>query len=771
MAYEGGTIDFSSETDKLANWEVYLLEFERYSTTLSASASDTATAISGDDVTDFPNQGDLLNGSEIIEYDNKTGTAPGCFEVSLRGAFQTVAVSAASGGTIREPFDKYWGSKIGILPGDLDGISDDRAVLGMPQGIKASIIPDEGKSSIGNISVTLDNKDNIISKMLSIVPMKNRKATLWAGYENLHADEYEKEYVGLIKSWVLENDFNRYRVTISDLRRSYRQGLFTQVGKTRLNGTIDNVVTTIPVDNTAGVSGGDVAFTDPADSYDIDTYLKVEDEIMGPVTAMSATGFTVTTRGVFGTVADSHADDSDVDELIIFDSRNPIDMILQLLMSTGDGTNGDYDDLPSHCGFGIDEDLIDVTTFETERDDWTASYTIGFVINDTQTDGKSWIEKELLRLVGGYIVALRNGTLSLRMYHRQALADERSIDQDDIISIRRYDPRHTDILNWMLVRYSKNPGDGVYRELYEHINADSASKHGFSPLAEVSFDGVHDDKSLFDPTLDGLNLLADYTNRITVRYANEAPALKVQVSSNHRDLNEGDLIALTHPDLPNFNPDTSELLTGLGITTEEYEIVSRMMKYSGEKQYVEFDLLRAIFAPGSTLYLDYFYKQYLRNGFLNFWFSRPGFTPRGAGQYWNSNNFVLTANIVRLRAQLSKGAAIPVTGNVSGVLVCTDTTVVVSDTIIAASALPTWPDFSWFTFEFTPGAAAGKTLQWLGLEKTGAGLGHWGIFDHSAGGGDQDEDSNAGLYLSTRDVWDIDYEFRDVTADIAEKLI
>ncbi|MCK5639224.1 MAG: hypothetical protein KAJ19_00450 [Gammaproteobacteria bacterium] len=779
MAHKGGAIDFSSEKDKLRNWETYLLEFDRYSTTLSANLTISATAVSGDDVTLFPNQGYLYNDGEIIQYSNKTGGAPGAFEVSVRGCFRTPAVSAASGAEIREPLDKYWGTKTGILPGDIEGISDDRAVMDMPEGIKGRVNPDEGKASISNINVSLLNKSDQVSSMVSMVPMKNRKATLWAGYENLHADDYEKEFVGLVKDWEPDSKLLKYKFSIGDLRRSYRTSLFTQIGKTKLNGGINNVVTTIPVNSTAAASAGDRKFTDPGSGYDIDTYLRINDEILGPVTAMSATGFTVNGRGVFGTIAAAHSDDDDVNEAIGIDSRNPITFLLQILTSTGASSNGDYDVLPVHCGFGINEDLIDVVTFETERDDWTGPYTIGFFLDETEGDGKAWIEKELLRLIGGYMISLRSGLISLRMYHRQALASSRQLDIDDIRQVVNYNPGHLQVLNQILTQYSKNPYNGVYRELWEQIDVDSISKHGSSPLLTVSFNGVHGEHSLFDSTLDGLNILADYTTRMLARYGNPPPEVTLRLSPKHRDLDTGDLVAVTHKLFPNSSPATGDNLTGIGVEIEEYEVIARKFNYAKENQYVEIDALRAIFAEGATEYLNYLYQQYLFNIYIIIKGIDPPFTTVNTGvcQYWDSNRFTLTANKIRLRALMSLSPGDPVNGTIRGTLKLTDGTYIYSDSTIAQSTLPNFPTQAWQTFEFTPGASEGKIMLWIGIHKASGinpGSTRWASFNWDlAGVPDLVADSHAATFNSNPASHAIltHYTTQDLCADVAEKLI
>jgi len=732
----------------------------------SCGITSSATAISGVDVSDFPNQGYIQIGDEIIMYTAKTGIAPGCFE-SVRGCFGTIAASSTSGAIIREPFDKYWGSKINIKTGGLD-ISNDRALLDMPKGIKGKIEPDEGRSSLDTLTFKLTNKNNIVSKMTSLVPMRDRMLTLWAGYENIPATAYEQEFVGLIKGWKPDGSLEKYEFSVGDLRRTYKKELFSQIGKARITnvGGINSSVTSLTVTSTDGASAGDRAFTDPADSYDIKTYLQIDDEIMGPVTSMSASSFTVTSRGVFGTQADSHSEDADISEAIVFDGRNPITMILQILTSTGSASaNGPYDVLPAHCGFGVASGYIDFTTFENERDEWTEDYQVAFCIKDSEKNGKEWLEKELLRMVGGYIITLRNGILSLRMYHRQALADSTIVTADDIIKIAKYNPGHNNIINQTLVKFSPNPLDDKYRELWEDIDADSISKHGASPMVITEFKGLHGDWSLLDPTLDGLNILGDFTARMLGRYQNPAPEITLQVLNKHRNINTGDIVAIVHDALPDPNPASGNPLTGRGVNLEEYEVVARKLNYSQNNSYVEIDLLRAIYAEGQQQYYDYIYRQYLGNSG-----SYSANNIYGAAIQWVTNRPVVpSTNKIRLRCYVAKESTL--TGYARGCLVTTDYTVIYSDANIAVSSILTSPSYTWITFEFTPGAAAGKDILYLGFDLIDTN-GRWCYWRSYDWGSDDDLNPDTRMIQFNPITWQVAsfYPTYDRMADVAEKL-
>jgi hypothetical protein len=587
------TVTFDTEKDNLHHWLVYLVEFSRDETTSLNAIDGSATAVSGLDVSNFPNDGYLKIDNEIVKYSSKTGTASGMFTLSERGAFNTLAASHASGVNIVEPIDKYWASHIDLDAGGLD-ISNDRALLKMPEGLKSTIEPDEGKSDISDLKLTMVDKNNRFSDVLSINPMRNRQATLWVGFNNLSASAFEKEFVGVVKNIRPSADYTKHDINISDLKRSYKNSLFTQIGKCRLASALTIAGLTLTVTSTAAASAGDRKFTDPASGYEIDTYVKVEDEIMGPVASITATTIVIESggRGAFGTTAATHASGNDVNENIVINNVSAVSLILQLLTSTGDGTNGTYDVLPSHIGFGIDEDLVDVTTFETERDTFFFIDNVSFFIDDTIKEGKQWIEEQLLRLLGAYIITLGNGKLSFRVYHQQGNVIH-SLTEDNMELRPVMNLLLPTINNQVLVYYSKRPDNGEYRELYERINADSISKHGSAPLSVLRFDGAHGTHSLLNDNLDGYGMVRNAAYRLTGRFGDVAPSLNTKLLPSLRDANVGELVEVTHSKLLNLTPASGSTLESRGITIERYEIVSKATKYSDKRIQVKAGLLRA----------------------------------------------------------------------------------------------------------------------------------------------------------------------------------
>lgn len=95
---------------------------------------------------------------------------------------------------------------------------------------------------------------------------------------------------------------------------------------------------------------------------------------------------------------------------------HPLEMALKILMSTGAGTNGDYDTLPKPWAFGLPYDLVDDEDVLWEINQVVhidaGAYTAALVVTDAQTSPKSWLLGWLSAY--GIFPVMHQGSLTLR---------------------------------------------------------------------------------------------------------------------------------------------------------------------------------------------------------------------------------------------------------------------------------------------------------------------------------------------------------------------
>lgn len=561
------SITFSSEAAKLEQWDVYLLQFLRVSTTLSGDLTAAATAVSGADIDDLPNLGYIVTeAGEIIEYDLKTFLAatggPGWLRVSRRGAFNTTAASAASGETIAEPFlDKeFWTSATH------NDLGSNHPYLKVPRGVSQKLKSGEGQTSIGNMTFTIVDEDNEFSKIAAIVPMRNREVTLKAGFENLPSSAFEVEFKGLFRDMSLSRDHNEWVLTVKDLKRLMRKELFTTIGKSALAASAAATGTTqFSVDSIDGTADGDTAFIDP-DDFPYDSYIRINDEIMGPVKTISGTTIELDglgSRGQFNTIAADHDIDSDVTQAFVLGPANPITMALEILLSTGTGNNhATYDVLPETMGMGAASADVDIASFESERDTFITATNFYFYITDEIRDGKSWIEKNLLKTTNSFIFVIRDGRISFKVAAPPIPTETPMVlDSDSIKGFPSFSGNLPDIINQIKMLYNKDPFDDEYKKTLLVIDADSISRHGSSPVLEIKLDGVHGTGGAV-PDQGGDTIAESIGKYYRSRLSEPQPAIKLTANMLKRGLNVGDLVAVTFDTLPDWVPNKGDDLTG-----------------------------------------------------------------------------------------------------------------------------------------------------------------------------------------------------------------
>jgi hypothetical protein len=92
----------------------------------------------------------------------------------------------------------------------------------------------------------------------------------------------------------------------------------------------------------------------------------------------------------------------------------PFTLVLQLLTSTGTGTNGPYDSWPEHYGLGIPQAYIDITAIETTAA-LVAAPNFRFSLQAPVT-AKDWIEREVLQVLNCYPVVTQDGKYTIKRF-------------------------------------------------------------------------------------------------------------------------------------------------------------------------------------------------------------------------------------------------------------------------------------------------------------------------------------------------------------------
>lgn len=266
--------------------------------------------------------------------------------------------------------------------------------------------------------------------------------------------------------------------------------------------------------------------------------------------------------------------------------NNPIDIMLQLLCSTGDiGTasqNGAYDTLPEGFGLGIDVSEIDIDAIERLRDKYFGGMTIEFVIHEP-TPAKEFLEEFVLRPCQIFPFENYNGKLSYAslLTYEEAVAENvknpyEKFDEDQIAAESLPDwTAGKDPIAKMTLQYNRLPTGDDYRGRVEVILGQT--KQWYKDLGreiEIDVPGFYKPDDDWNQILHKNPKLPQQIRRmIAVVWDRQGqypcPQISVRTPYQTITIDVGDIVLLTHPTLPN-------LRTGQrGLSDEYYQIVGR----------------------------------------------------------------------------------------------------------------------------------------------------------------------------------------------------
>jgi len=247
-------------------------------------------------------------------------------------------------------------------------------------------------------------------------------------------------------------------------------------------------------------------------------------------------------RGIFGTTAISH----EVGETVYLVTQaldvNPIDFMLQIMLSnTGDGTNNaTYDVLDG--GLNISPNDIDIATFENIRDTFFLGEQHDYYIYNNSSMLK-YIEQTALISTNTRLVTI-NGKISLSLLDQVNFeTDLATLSEDDIRATPTWTLDENKVVNVIEIEYDYNIATNLYESRQVFEDADSILLFGKKKPLKLQFEGV---KS----TQGGLAIVTDRATRLLGRLGTARGNITVTSHFNATNFNIGDDVQLIHRFLP-----------------------------------------------------------------------------------------------------------------------------------------------------------------------------------------------------------------------------
>lgn len=266
---------------------------------------------------------------------------------------------------------------------------------------------------------------------------------------------------------------------------------------------------------------------------------------------------------------------------------NPIDILLQLLTSTGTGTNGAYDLLFDGVGIPIAE--IDVAKFLSIKTTFFPSDTFTLLFYDIQNALK-YIEVELLQANNLRFTEV-DGLLSIAVLDQSVPGETLPIVDEDVIlaspapSWKLSEQR---LFNSFVMEYFFNEGTGTYAKTKQFDDASSQAIHGVRTQTNFKFKGITSD-----------SVAQERGNRLLARFSTPQSEISATQFLKTYNTPPGEKVTFTHGDLPSPGG-------GLGLS-HELELLKRAINYATGQVQASYiftsyiNLRRGLIAPSSVV--------------------------------------------------------------------------------------------------------------------------------------------------------------------------
>lgn len=421
-------------------------------------------------------------------------------------------------------------------------LSEDFAVHQPDSGLTIAA----GRRVVSNLTVNPTRVDlrrvntTIASNTFDLIDKNEIITALFKDNSKLFLKERVQIFIGRIG---VSMDFSEYfelpETIVNGVTHNDNRYTFRSVEQTdRMNKPVFNFRSILEVDILAGTTTID-ANTD-IDDFPASGIIKINDEFISYTSKDNgARQFLGATRGEKGSTPSAHDAGSEIFNVTDV-SGNPVDLLLQILISGGGG--GPYDVLSE--GLGIDESLIDVTEMENIRDQIFAGESYSYSLYGFENMLKDFIEPELLDSINARFKISANSKISIAILDQTVFGEApESISEDTQIRTPRYTVQDRRLVNKVIIDWDFLEGTQRYREQTTFIDQDSIDEFGEQAPLRKKWKGPKAASS-------GQLIVNDRGGRLIERFKTPTPDISVDTQMDKGLLNIGDKILLASSKIP-----------------------------------------------------------------------------------------------------------------------------------------------------------------------------------------------------------------------------
>lgn len=441
-----------------------------------------------------------------------------------------------------------------------------KPLMRVPDQIGQKISQLQGRQTISVFSFQLVDSAGEISDLLAtdksspqLATLINRKVTLFSGYLDLNEADFAPIAIGEISDVRLLMSGTAYSFKMRSLKRAQLEEIFTQADErggsplnTRLGVDADAGTRVLTLLDVSDRSEGDRLYIGPStDSGDAGDEEKV--------TIASIEGLVVTLEKV---LASSYDAQDEVRWATTVLRGNPINLIYAIM--TGDFANATFPltkvrGLPT--GLNIAAGDIDAVGMVKERDRMIPHLELEFE-EKQPSSGFRFLENKIYRHFG-YPIVKGDGKLGFRLY-RPAFPDDAGAGLPTLkeADIRRFEWQRPQDLHVNRVRLGVEFSLQNNEPLIVVLEDQEADQTATKEVAEIDIN-----QTGFRDALQGVRIAETRAAVWFRRFLQEPPQVRVWTGLRKRAIEEGDVVQLTHPEIPDISTGTR------GVTSKRMEVV------------------------------------------------------------------------------------------------------------------------------------------------------------------------------------------------------
>lgn len=348
-----------------------------------------------------------------------------------------------------------------------------------------NIDPFRPASTISQNAIKLLDKNAVITALFGSNPQifQGEKVEVWLGRSGVGLDF--SDYMKLTDTYItkVSKQDRAYTFTTREAKDRLSTGAFSESSKLAVD--IVAITTVITLQN---IPSG----------FPTSGFVKINSEFIS-FSGVSGNNLTGCIRGEEGSTPDAHdlGDDVYIAQII---TGNPIEILLQLLISSGGG--GIYDVLQD--GAGIDQSLIDIDQMEQAQSDYFEDWV--FTLRLFQVDSlRKFIEEEILLPCAIRLRSNNNSKIGLAILSRPSIdVDSPDLDHDQMTKVPVYDVDDTKIVNRVNINWNYDDNIGKFLSVSTYDDPDSLTQFGEKPVVTLNFKGI---KSGSDTVVDEIAAL------------------------------------------------------------------------------------------------------------------------------------------------------------------------------------------------------------------------------------------------------------------------